>query len=69
MQPHALKLVALNGKDAIVYQFFDPAINVQPGMFSADPTRASLPFGWEKVVDASAAQAARPRDVPAGQKR
>ena len=61
MEPYALKLIQPNGKDFIVYQFYDAVINDPMRIFRGDPFRANKPFGWRSVVEEPpAAQARRP---------
>ena len=51
MEPFALELIQPNGKDKIVYQFYQTVINDPMRMFRGDPFRASKPFGWQSIVD------------------
>jgi TIGR03009 family protein len=60
MSPYAMKMTQPNGKDYIVYQFYDIAVNkaTKPGGDSFPPAK---PFGWQKiVVELPAAQVSRP---------
>jgi TIGR03009 family protein len=47
MSPVAMKLVQPNGKDYVVYQFYDVAVNVPPPPGS-DPFHPPAPYGWQK---------------------
>jgi TIGR03009 family protein len=61
MSPSALKLFKTNGKDYIVYSFFDIVPNDPLRLFRGDPFRAVRPTGWQTVVEEpSSTQARRP---------
>jgi TIGR03009 family protein len=61
MEPFALQMIQPNGKDKIVYQFYDTVINDPMRIFRGDPFRASAPFGWQSIVEEPPnAQARRP---------
>jgi hypothetical protein len=49
MSPIAMKIVQPNGKDAVVYQFFDVAANAPPP--HDDPFHPAVPLGWQKIVE------------------
>lgn len=51
MEPYALKLIQPNGKDYVVYQFFEIVINDPLRMFRGDPFRPSTPLGWQSIVE------------------
>lgn len=51
MSPFALKLIQPNQKDYTVYQFFNIVVNDPLRLFKGDPFRASLPSGWQRIVD------------------
>ncbi len=48
MSPYALRIVQPNGRDHIVYQFYDMAVNkpLTPG----DPFHPPIPKGWRKEI-------------------
>jgi len=50
MSPYAMKMVQPNGKDYIVYQFFDIAVNSPPTP-GDDPFHPAAPHGWQKIVE------------------
>jgi hypothetical protein len=43
-----VKIVQTNGKDYVVYQFYDIAIN-QPTQPGDDPFHPAMPSGWKKI--------------------
>ncbi|MFZ1937216.1 MAG: hypothetical protein WCB27_01490 [Thermoguttaceae bacterium] len=49
MAPCAIKVVEPNGKDYIVYQFYDMAVN-KP-LTPEDPFHPPVPKGWRKIVE------------------
>lgn len=51
MEPYALNLIQPNGKDRVVYQFFEIVINDPLRMFRGDPFRPSTPIGWQSIVE------------------
>jgi TIGR03009 family protein len=59
MSPFALKLIQPNGKDYIVYQFFDIVMNDPLRMFRGDPFRAVTPLGWRSIVEEPSSTQAR----------
>lgn len=59
--PDAIQLIDTNGRDRRVYKFDDVVINRRFIILERDWTHVSIPFGWQKVVDAPPqAQTARP---------
>ena len=50
MSPFAMKITQPNGKDYVVYQFYDIVVN-SPQKPSDDPFHPALPKGWEKTVE------------------
>jgi TIGR03009 family protein len=65
MQPFGIKLFETNGKNETSYQFFDIVVNDPLRFFKGDPFHASVPFGWQKVVEQPpASQAARMPSAP-----
>jgi TIGR03009 family protein len=48
MSPVAVKIVQTNGKDYVVYQFYDIAVN-KPTTPGDDPFHPAKPFGWQKI--------------------
>ncbi len=64
MEPFALNLIQPNGKDKVVYQFYETVINDPMRLFKGDPFRASKPFGWQSIVEEPpTTQARRPANV------
>ena len=51
MSPLAMKIVQPNGKDYVVYQFYDIAVNSPPSPPGADSFHPAVPFGWQKIVE------------------
>lgn len=51
MQPNAMRVVAPNRKNKTTYSFFDTVVNDPLRFFKGDPFQASLPLGWQKVVN------------------
>lgn len=51
MLPYALRIEQPNGKNHMVYQFFDVTVNDKWRMFQGDPFRPFTPFGWQFVPD------------------
>jgi TIGR03009 family protein len=51
MLPYALRIVQPNGKDYMVYQFFDSVPNAPWRPFQGDPFRPFTPFGWQMIPD------------------
>jgi TIGR03009 family protein len=51
MSPVAIKLAQPNGKDYVVYQFFDITVNSPPATPGDDPFHPAVPFGWQKIVE------------------
>jgi TIGR03009 family protein len=49
MSPRAMKLVQPNGKDSVVYEFYDVAVNA-PLVSSDDPFHPTVPSGWQKKI-------------------
>jgi TIGR03009 family protein len=49
MSPHAMKLVQPNGKDSVVYQFYDVAVNAASSSID-DPFHPAVPYGWQKKL-------------------
>ena len=66
MEPYALNIVQINGKDHTTYRFFDIVVNDPLRLFKGDPFRAYTPLGWQKIVQPApsaappTAQAIRP---------
>jgi TIGR03009 family protein len=52
MSPLAMNIVQPNGKDRIVYQFFNAAVNAPA---ANDPFHAPTPKGWQKIVENASA--------------
>ena len=51
MSPVAIKIVQLNGKDSVVYQFFNIAVNASSTPPGDDPFHPALPHGWQKIAE------------------
>ena len=49
-----MKIVQTNGKDYVVYQFYDMAVNTAATQPGDDPFRPAKAFGWKKIVEAAA---------------
>jgi TIGR03009 family protein len=58
MTPYAMNLVQPNGKDRIAYRFDNPVVNDPLRLFKGNPFQASLPRGWQRIIDDSAAEQA-----------
>ena len=56
MSPVAMKIVQVNGKNYVAYQFFDIVVNAPSTPSGDDPFHPAVPQGWQKVVN----------DLPAG---
>jgi TIGR03009 family protein len=50
MSPIAMRMVQPNGKDSVVYQFYDASTNGLGERWGDDPFQPSLPRGWQKIV-------------------
>jgi TIGR03009 family protein len=55
MSPLAMNIIQPNGKDRIVYQFFNAAVNAPPTPSADDPFHAPIPKGWQKIVENASA--------------
>ena len=51
MSPYAMKITQPNGKDYVVYQFYDVVVNGPPAPPGADPFHPTVPIGWQKIVE------------------
>ncbi len=51
MSPVAMKIVQPNGKDYVVYQFFDIVVNGPSAPAGDDPFHPAPPLGWRKIDD------------------
>ena len=54
MSPLAMKIMQPNGKDSVVYGFFNIAVNSPPTP-DDDPFHPTVPAGWRKTVEESPA--------------
>ena len=60
MSPIAMRIVAPNGRDFTVFQFFDIVVNGPPSATDDDPFRPAVPPGWQRIGEESpSAQAHR----------
>jgi TIGR03009 family protein len=51
MSPFAMKIVQPNGKDHIVYQFYNIVVNSPSTLPADDPFHPAVPIGWRKIVE------------------
>jgi TIGR03009 family protein len=50
MSPYAMRIVQPNGRDSVVYQFYDAAVNAKPSS-DDDPFHPAVPQGWQKIAE------------------
>jgi TIGR03009 family protein len=62
MEPYGLRLVQPNGKDFIVYVFYEIVVNDPLRMFRGDPFRPITPSGWQSIIEEP--QGGQARRVP-----
>jgi hypothetical protein len=60
----AMKIVQPSGKNYVVYQFFNIAVNGPPSPSGDDPFHPPVPFGWHKIVEESLAAGQLGRFLP-----
>jgi TIGR03009 family protein len=51
MSPVAMKIVQRNGKDSVIYQFYDIAVNSPPPSSGDNPFHPARPLGWRTMVE------------------
>jgi TIGR03009 family protein len=51
MSPLAMKIEQPNGKNYVVYQFYEILLNKQERFPRVDPFHPPVPYGWRKIVE------------------